>query len=65
MTFLLAACSMQLPDADISAADTNIEGVSNNATRSGVSEKPDELPAKEEENTCIRFTLIQHVDRYG
>ena len=59
MTFLLAACSMQPPNADLSAVDANTEDASNNATQSGVSGEPDELPAKEEENTCIRFTLTQ------
>ena len=50
MTFLLTACSMQSPEADLSAVDVNTERVSNNATQSGVSKEPDELPAKEEEN---------------
>ena len=50
MTFLLTACSMQPPEADLSAVDANTESVSNNATQSGVSKEPDELPAKEEEN---------------
>lgn len=50
MTFLLAACSMQPPNTDLSAVDANTESVSNNAEQSGVSGKPDELPAKEDEN---------------
>ena len=50
MAFLLTACSMQSPEADRSAVDANTERVSNNATQSGVSKEPDELPAKEEEN---------------
>lgn len=50
MAFLLTACSMQSPEADLSAVDVNTERVSNNATQSGVSKEPDELPAKEEEN---------------
>ena len=50
MTFLLAACSTQSPEADLSAVDANTESVSNNATQSGASKEPDELPAKEEEN---------------
>ena len=50
MAFLLTACSMQSPEADLSAADANTESVSNYATQSGVSKEPDELPAKEEEN---------------
>ena len=50
MTFLLAACSMQPPNTDLSAVDANTESVSNNAEQSGVSGKPDELPAKDEEN---------------
>ena len=50
MVFLLAACSMQPPNTDLSAVDANTESVSNIAEQSGVSGKPDELPAKEEEN---------------
>lgn len=50
MAFLLTACSMQSPETNLSAADANTESVSNNATQSGVSKEPDELPAKEEEN---------------
>ena len=50
MTFLLTACSMQSPEADRSAVDASTESVSNNATQSGVSKEPDELPAKEDEN---------------
>ena len=50
MAFLLTACSMQSPEADLSAVDVNTERVSNNAAQSGVSKEPDELPAKEEEN---------------
>ena len=50
MTFLLTACSMQSPEADRSAVDASTESVSNNATQSGVSKEPDELPAKDEEN---------------
>lgn len=50
MAFLLMACSMQSPEADLSAVDVNTERVSNNATQSGVSKEPDELSAKEEEN---------------
>lgn len=50
MAFLLTACSMQSPEADLSAVDVNTERVSNNATQSGVSKEPDELPAKEDEN---------------
>lgn len=50
MVFLLAACSMQPPNTDLSAVDANTESVSNNAEQSGVSGKPDELPAKDEEN---------------
>ena len=50
MTFLLTACSMQSPEADLSAVDANTERVSNNAAQSGVSKEPDELPAKEAEN---------------
>ena len=50
MTFLLTACSMQSPEADISAVDASTERVSNNATQSGVSKEPDELSAKGEEN---------------
>ena len=52
MTFLLTACSMQSPGADLSAVDANTESVSNNATQSGASKEPDELPAKEEENNA-------------
>ena len=52
MAFLLTACSMQSPEADLSAVDANIERVSNNATQSGVSKEPDELSAKEEENNA-------------
>ena len=48
MAFLLTACSMQSPEADLSAVDVNTERVSNNATQSGASKEPDELPAKEE-----------------
>ena len=50
MTSLLAACSMQLPEAELSAVDANTESVSNNAEQSGVSKELDKLPAKEEEN---------------
>ena len=50
MAFVLTACSMQSPEADLSAVDANTESVSNNAEQSGVSGKPDELPAKEDEN---------------
>ena len=50
MAFLLTACSMQSPETNLSAADANTESVSNNATQSGVSKEPDELPAKEDEN---------------
>ena len=50
MAFLLTACSMQSPETNLSAADANTESVSNNATQSGVSKEPDELPAKDEEN---------------
>ncbi len=50
MAFVLTACSMQSPNTDLSAVDANTESVSNNATQSGVSKEPDELPAKEEEN---------------
>ena len=50
MAFVLTACSMQSPEADLSAVDANTESVSNNATQSGVSKEPDELPAKEKEN---------------
>ena len=50
MAFLLTACSMQSPEADLSAVDANTESVSNNAAQSGVSKGPDELPAKEDEN---------------
>ena len=50
MAFLLTACSMQSPEADRSAVDASTESVSNNATQSGVSKEPDELPAKEDEN---------------
>ena len=50
MAFLLTACSMRSPEADLSAVDANTERVSNNATQSGVSKEPDELPAKGEEN---------------
>ena len=38
MAFLLTACSMQSPEADLSAADANTESVSNNATQSGVAQ---------------------------
>ena len=41
---------MQSPEADRSAVDASTESVSNNATQSGVSKEPDELPAKEDEN---------------
>ena len=50
MVFLLTACSVQSSTADRSAVDANTESVSNNATQTGVSKEPDELPAKEEEN---------------
>ena len=50
MAFLLTACSMQSPEANLSAADASTESVSNNATQSGILKEPDELPAKEEEN---------------
>ena len=50
MVFLLAACSMQSPEADPSAVDVSTESVSNNAAQSGVLKEPDELPAKDEEN---------------
>ena len=50
MVFLLTACSMQLPEADLSVVDANTESVSNNATQSGASKELDKLPAKEEEN---------------
>jgi hypothetical protein len=50
MVFLLAACSMQSPEADSSAVDASTESVSNNAAQSGVLKEPDELPAKDEEN---------------
>ena len=50
MAFLLAACSMQPPNTDLSAVDANTESVSNNPAQSGVSKEPDELPAKDEEN---------------
>ena len=50
MAFLLTACSMQSPEANLSAVDASTESVSNNAAQSGVSKEPDELPAKEEEN---------------
>ena len=50
MVFLLAACSMQSPEADPSAVDVSTESVSNNAAQSGVVKEPDELPAKDEEN---------------
>lgn len=33
MTFLLTACSMQSPKADLSAVDANTERVSNNTTQ--------------------------------
>ena len=33
MTFLLTACSMQSPEADLSAVDANTERVSNNTTQ--------------------------------
>ena len=51
MAFLLTACSMQSPEADISAVDASTERVSNNATQSGASKEADELSAKGEENT--------------
>ena len=50
MAFLLTACSMQSPEADISAVDASTERVSNNATQSGASKEADELSAKGEEN---------------
>ena len=40
MTFLLTACSMQSPEANLSAVDANTESVSNNAAQSGVSKEP-------------------------
>ena len=50
MTFLLAACSRQSPEADLSAVDASTEIISNNAVQSGVLKEPDELPAKEEKS---------------
>ena len=50
MTFLLAACSRQSPEADLSAVDASTEIISNNAAQSGVLKEPDELPAKEEKS---------------
>ena len=49
MTFLLAACSRQSPEADLSV-DASTEIVSNNAAQSGVLKESDELPAKEEKS---------------
>ena len=46
MTFLLTACSMQSPEADLSAVDATTESVSNNVIQSGVSGKPD-VPSTE------------------
>ena len=46
MTFMLTACSMQSPEADLSAVDANTESVSNNVIQSGVSGKPD-VPSAE------------------
>lgn len=46
MTFLLTACSMQSPEADLSAVDANTESVSNNVIQSGVSGKSD-VPSAE------------------
>lgn len=46
MVFLLAACSMQSPEADPSAVDVSTESVSNNAAQSGVLKEPDELTCK-------------------
>lgn len=40
MTFLLTACSMQSPEADLSAVDANTERVSNNTTQPRVSNEP-------------------------
>ena len=52
MAFLLTACSMQSPEANLSAVDANTERVSNNTAQLGASKEPDELPAKEEENNA-------------
>lgn len=61
MTFLLTACSMQSPEADLSAVDANTESVSNNATQSGVSKEPDEPPAKGEKPAQMP-TLMLSID---
>ena len=61
MTFLLAACSMQSPEADLSVVDANTERVSNNATPSGASQEPDELPAKGEKPAQMP-TLMLSID---
>lgn len=50
MTFLLTACSMQSPEAALSAVDANTESASNHAIQAGASKEPDKLSAKEEEN---------------
>lgn len=61
MTFLLAACSMQSPEADLSAVDANTERVSNNTTQPRVSNEPDKLPAKGEKPAQMP-TLMLSID---
>lgn len=61
MTFLLTACSIQSPEADLSAVDANTERVSNNATQPRVSNEPDELPAKGEKPARMP-TLMLSID---
>ena len=61
MTFLLTACSMQSPEADLSAVDANTESVSNNTTQPRVSNELDKLPAKGEKPARMP-TLMLSID---
>ena len=61
MTFLLTACSMQSPEADLSAVDANTESVSNNTTQPRVSNELDKLPPKGE-NPAQMPTLMLSID---
>ena len=58
MTFLLTACSMQSPEADLSAVDANTERVSNNATQPRVSNELDKLPAKGEKPAQMPMLML-------
>ena len=61
MAFLLTACSMQSPAADLSAVDANTEHVSNNTTQPRVSNELDKLPAKGEKPAQMP-TLMLSID---